>query len=141
MSDKKKSVDISYARQDHEASLRINNDLKMSELEPWLYTKSIFPGERWKVPITAAIRNCDYFLALLSSHSISKKGYVQKELKNALDIFNEIPKHEVFIILARLDDCSPSYAKLSDIQWADLFPSWEKGLAKILLAMKVKLAD
>lgn len=141
MSEEKKSVFISYARQDHEAALRIYNDLKKSGLEPWLDTKSILPGERWKVSIAAAIPNCDYFLALLSSNSVSKKGYVQKELKYALDVFDEIPEHEVFIIPARLDDCSPSHAKLSDIQWADLFPSWEKGLSKILLAMKVKLAD
>jgi hypothetical protein len=36
---------------------------------------------------------------------VDKKGYVQKELKEALDIFQEYPEKAIYLIPARLDDC------------------------------------
>jgi hypothetical protein len=38
------------------------------------------------------------FLALLSQNSVTKRGYVQKELSEALDILDEFPSSEIFII-------------------------------------------
>ncbi len=43
--------------------------------------KDILIGQNWQL----AIQKSSYFLALLSSNSVSKAGYVQKELRMALD--------------------------------------------------------
>jgi hypothetical protein len=71
-------VFISYARQDTEAANRLYNDLKLSGLEPWLDTESLLGGENWRISIKEAIRNSRYFVALLSSNSVEKIGYVQR---------------------------------------------------------------
>jgi hypothetical protein len=141
MTESRARVFISYAREDHEAASRLYKDLRQASSDPWLDTKSLLPGQRWRVAISAAIRNSQYFLALLSSKSVSKRGYVQKELKEALELLDEIPESQIFIIPARLDECFPSHERLHDIQWADLFPSWDDGISKILLAMQITSAN
>jgi len=92
----------------------------------------LLPGQNWKIHITKAIKESKYFIALLSSNSLSKKGYVQKELKLALDILGEFPPEDIFVIPARLDDCLPQDEVLKYLHWADLFPAFENGLNEIL---------
>jgi hypothetical protein len=75
-------VFISYAREDSEAANRLYNDLKMRGLDPWLDTQSLLAGQNWKRSIKEALRTSRYFIPLLSSNSVEKIGYVQKELKD-----------------------------------------------------------
>jgi hypothetical protein len=53
-----------------------------------------------------------------------KRGYVQKELKEALEILDEFPESGVFIIPVRLEAINISDSRLEQIQYVDLFPSW-----------------
>jgi sulfatase modifying factor 1 len=129
-------VFISYAREDKATAQRLYDDLKKNGADPWLDVEALLPGQNWKLEIGTAIRNCDYFLALLSLHSVSKRGYVQKELKTALDILGECPKSRIFIIPVRLDDCQPIDEELKELHWLDLFSSYDRGLAKILQVLK-----
>jgi formylglycine-generating enzyme required for sulfatase activity len=131
------TVFISYAREDLEDARKLYNDLKRAGANPWLDTESLLPGQRWKVEIRRAIRENRYFLAVLSSNSVSRRGYVHKEVAEALELLGEFPESEIFIIPARLDDCSPSHESLRDLHWVDMFPKWEDGLKKILLAIRV----
>lgn len=61
-------------------------------------------------------------MALLSTNSVSKRGSVQKELKDALDILDEYPSSAIFLIPVRLDDCVASDVRIEDIHWVDMFP-------------------
>lgn len=123
---------ISYAKEDVETAKKIYEDLKENGLSPWLDSENLLPGSDWRVEISQAIENCSYFLAIFSSNSVNKKGYVQKELKEALDILDQLPEAHIYIIPSRINECTPSYKRLKDLHWVDLFPSYEKGLAKIL---------
>jgi sulfatase modifying factor 1 len=129
-------VFISYAREDRVMAQRIFHDLKRNGVDPWLDIENLKVGQNWKLEIGKAIENCDYFLALLSSQSVSKRGYVQKELKKALDILGEFPKSRIFFIPARLDECEPIDEELKDLHWVDLFPSYKEGIAKIIRDIK-----
>ena len=131
-------VFISYAREDKATAQRLYDDLKKNGVDPWLDDENLLPGQHWELEIGKAIKNCDYFLALLSSQSVSKQGYVQKELKTALDILGECPKSRIFLIPARLDDCESIDEELKDLHWVDLFPSYESGLAEILQVLKLE---
>jgi hypothetical protein len=102
------------------------------DLKPWIDKESLLPGQKWKVAISNAIRDSRFFVALLSSNSVNKKGYGQKELKEALDILDEYPESQVYLIPIRLDNCQVSDSRLRQIQYVDLFPDWDKGLSKIL---------
>jgi hypothetical protein len=125
-------VFISYAREDWEIAEKVRSDLKRAGIDAWIDRKELKPGQRWKAEISRAIRNSSYFIALLSSHSVSKKGFFQTELKKALDILDEMPEHDIYFIPVRIDNCEPNHEKLEDIHWADLFPSYEEGLSQIL---------
>ncbi len=128
----KVNVFISYARKDYESALRLHNDLKNLGVTPWLDSEDLLPGEKWETNINKVIKTCTYFIALLSSHSVSKKGFVQKEIKRALDVLDEFPDSTIYLIPARLDDCEPNNEKLQAIHRVDLFPSYEDGLKRIL---------
>lgn len=50
----------------------------------------------------------------------------------ALDMLDMFPFEDIFVIPVRLDECEPPYEKIKNLQWVDLFPSYEAGLSKIL---------
>jgi len=131
-------VFISYAREDTEAANRLYNDLKLSGFDPWLDTQSLLGGDNWKISIKEAIRNSRYFIPLLSSNSVEKVGYVQRELKEALEVLLEFPQSKRFVIPARLDESKVNDEKLGEIHIVDLFPDWKEGVQKILKSMGVE---
>jgi hypothetical protein len=80
-------VFISYAREDSDAARRVYNDLRVAGLNPWLDKESLLPGQSWENEIRKAIKKSRYFIALFSSRSVGKRGFVQKEFKFALAVF------------------------------------------------------
>lgn len=139
MSESNEYVFICYAREDLEMAERIHRHLNQSGISTWLDKFHLLSGQRWKSEVKKAIRDCEYFLALLSSSSVSKRGYVQKELREALDLLDEFPESERFIIPVRLDDCHPSHEKLNDLHWVDLFPSYNDRFKDLLGAIRPEL--
>lgn len=134
--DKQEIIFISYAREDSEAARRLYDDLKKSGLIPWLDKESLIPGQNWKNSIKIAIKNSRFVIAILSSNSVGKRGYIQKEFKYGLDVLDEFPESQIFVIPVRLDDCEVPYEKLKDIEHVDLFPDWNKGLQSLIRAME-----
>jgi hypothetical protein len=132
---------IRYAKEDCEKALKLYRELKKErDLKPWIDKVSLLPGQKWKVAISNAIRDSRFFVALLSSNSVNKKGYGQKELKEALDILDEYPESQVYLIPVRLDNCKVSDSRLKQIQYVDLFPDWDKGFSKILYTIQHALS-
>jgi len=134
----KNKIFISYARKDFEIARKLYNDLKKAGYAPWLDKESLLPGENWKITIRKAIKESAYFLALISSESVSKRGFVQKELNYAIDILDEFPENDIFLIPARIEECNPSHSRIEEINWVDLFPSYEEGLKKIIATINLK---
>jgi len=127
---------LSYAHEDFQVALRLSHRLADEGFHVWFDKESLFPGQNWKAEITRAIRGSKAFIALLSSNSVGKRGYVQKELRLALDVLEEMPPCQVYLIPARLEDCRPAYAALDEIQWLDLFPDFEKGFRRLVTAVR-----
>lgn len=138
MTEESNIVFISYAREDFDVAKRLYSDLKSAGLSVWFDKESLLPGSKWKVAIIQAIRKSRYFLALLSDNSVNKTGYVQKELREALDLVDEFPESKIFIIPVRLDACKPTHNKLTEIHYANMFPCWKRGLEEILKAMEIQ---
>ena len=135
----KLKIFLNYAKEDINSAKRITEYLKYEHIELWIDIVSLLPGQKWKIAIQNAIKDSDYFLALISSNSVSKKGFVQKELKIALDLLDEMPESEIFVIPVRLNECYPSHSKLNELHMVDLFPSWESGLNKLLQVFQLKI--
>src|SRR5712692_3635198 len=92
------SLFISYAREDLEPARQLYKSLKEAGLRPWLDAECLRPGQQWKIEIRRAIRNCRYFIVLLSSRSVSRKGFVHKELTDALELLDMYPDSEIYLI-------------------------------------------
>jgi len=130
-----KRIFISYAREDAEAAKRMYADIKHAGGIPWFDQEDLLPGQNWELEIGHAIRRCSYFIAIISERSSNKSGYIQKELRKALDILEEQPPNAIYIIPARIDCSEPLHPALDKIHRVDLFPSWEEGLKKILKSL------
>lgn len=132
----KNKVFISYAREDSEIAQKLYDDLKKEGVELWFDKQDLMPGQEWRLDMQKAIRESTFFLAIISSKSMKKEGFTQKELKVALDVLDERPEgNMVFIIPVRVDDCPVDY-RLQRYHWVDLFPSYSEGLNKLLEVIK-----
>lgn len=131
-----KRIFISYAKEDKDFAEKLYRDLKQAGEWPWLDSVDLIPGQPWEATIRKAISDSAYFIALLSSRSVKKKGTVNKEISHAIDIAKELPEGDVFIIPARIDECDPSFEALKKLHWADLFPSYKNGFDILLRAFK-----
>lgn len=125
-------VFLSYAREDLALAKKVCDDLIAQGVQVWMDENDLLVGQNWRNEITRAIRESDYFMALLSSNSLSKRGFVQKEMKMAVDILEEYPPDQIFILPVRLDECEVMNESLRYLQWADLFPEYEDGMRKVL---------
>ncbi len=125
-------VFISYAEKDIDVATRLYSDLTKAGITTWLDEEDILPGQKWKKIKEIAIKESSHFLLLLSSNSVSEKGYVHKELKIALNLSDEYPDSEIFIIPVKLDECEVVDDKLQEIESVDMYSSYEKGLNRIL---------
>jgi hypothetical protein len=73
----------------------------------------------------------------LSSHALNKEGYVQKEIKFALDCADEKPPDTIFLIPVKLEECRVP-DRLSHLHCVDL--TGQAGYDKLLGALR-KRAD
>ena len=102
----KSNIFVSYAREDFDTIKPICDLLRNLSFNVWIDVEKILLGQKWELEIEKAIDNSDLFLACLSTNSVNKTGYVQKELKKALDIYEKQPEDKIWLIPIRLDDCA-----------------------------------
>ncbi|MCP5087084.1 MAG: TIR domain-containing protein, partial [Rhodobacteraceae bacterium] len=130
---------ICYAHEDEAVAAQLYHDLKQAGVAAWIACEDILPGERWKSAIKKAMKHSVYFITILSAQSVSKTGYVQKELKEALDWMERMPPSAIFLIPVRIDSCEPEDERLQDIQWVNLFPfeaKYHDGVQRILRVLR-----
>jgi formylglycine-generating enzyme required for sulfatase activity len=128
---------ISYAREDETRVKQLYQWLADAGFQPWLDREHIIPGMRWEPVIKKALKQSDFVLVCLSATSINKRGFLQREIKQALEQSEEKLEHDVYLIPARLDDCKVPDA-LSELQWVDLFEDdgWQWLLKAIEYGLK-----
>jgi formylglycine-generating enzyme required for sulfatase activity len=107
-----------------------------SWIDPWLDEENLYPGQDWNLEIEKAIEETDVILVCLSNNSITKEGYVQREIRIALDYADYKPEGTLFIIPVRLEECNPP-KRLARWQYADYFEGQrERGLKRLLVSLK-----
>ena len=80
-------------------------------------------------------------LVLLSNSSVSKEGYVQKEIKKILDVADEKPEGTIFVIPLRLNNCKLP-RRLEKWHCVDAFPESRQEWAykRVLGSLKIRAA-
>ncbi|MFI8531396.1 toll/interleukin-1 receptor domain-containing protein [Streptomyces aquilus] len=96
---------LCHSSGDKEDVRRLRTQLLSAGFQPWLDEEDILPGQDWDREIRRAIRACDLVLVCLSRASVTKTGYVQKEIRIVLDEADHQPEGAVYVIPARLEDC------------------------------------
>ncbi|MBI4516853.1 MAG: toll/interleukin-1 receptor domain-containing protein [Deltaproteobacteria bacterium] len=116
---------------------RVFDGLVRAGYSPWLDEHRLLPGQDWKAEIKSAIRKSDVVVVFLSKMSITRTGFVQAEIKHALDVADEQPEGTIFIIPLRLDDCKV-LDRISQWQWVDYFK--RGGRQQLLRALQTRAA-
>lgn len=129
-------VFLSYAKEDYKYAKKIYDNLQENGVNVWFDRVSLLPGQQWRDAIKKSIKDCRYFLALLSSNSISKKGFVQKELKIALEELEKYPDDDIYIIPVRIDRCIIQSQKLKELHWINMFESFSGSIELILKTVR-----
>ena len=132
-------VFISCADTDLAVARNLYRDLRRRGHDPWLPKDSLVAGQDTRRAISHAIRSSKLFVALSSRRSLRERGYFRKELQQAVDILEEMPRDSVFIVPARVDECELDNEVLRQLFPVDLFPEYFDGVAKILKAVDLAL--
>ena len=132
----KPKVFISYSRKyDLDVAKDIYSFLIEKDCTPWMDIYDLIPGQDWESVIIDNIRSCDFFIACLSCSSVSNRGYILKELKEAISVLEQMPESGIYLIPIRIDDCKvPS--SLKNRHWLDW--SAPNSKANLLKAIKSK---
>jgi len=110
--------------------------LRADGVDPWLDKENLLPGENWDLEIRRAVRSSHIVIVCLSAESISKEGYVTKEIKLALDVADEKGDDTIFIIPLRLEDCLIP-ERLDKWQWVDFFEcEREVGYGRLMSSLR-----
>jgi hypothetical protein len=106
---------LSYAREDGERANRIYSMINRND-RPVFYDKmSLTPGMDWREEIERSLEKCKLVLILCSRHTVEKEGFIQKEIRLALERSEMMPEGRIFIIPIRFDEADvPRY------QWIDI---------------------
>ncbi|NEZ65135.1 TIR domain-containing protein [Leptolyngbyaceae cyanobacterium CCMR0082] len=137
---------LAHASEDKPIMRHLYESLKQRGYHPWLDEKDLIPGQEWRVEIPKVIRNSSIFVACLSSRSVTKDGYIQREFRMALNECANKPPGTIYLIPIRLDDCiipdlrqNELGVNLRDYQWLNYFES--DGFEKLISAIQYQFSD
>ncbi len=131
-------VFLCHSSGDKKAVRDLYAKLSSDGLDPWLDEKNLLPGQDWKYEISKAVRKTDAVVVCVSKSSVSKEGFLQKEIRKALDVAEEKPEGTIFIIPARIEECEiPD--RLARWHWVNLFE--EHGYENLIRALQARAIE
>lgn len=127
------NIFLSYASEDESYAKTLYESLIRYNLDVWFDKEKLFPGQVWDDIVRQALNNADIVIVLLSKHSVTKEGYIQKEIKLALDKVDEKPDGTTYLIPVKIGKCDIPY-RLSKFQYVDI--KEENGLSKLMESIR-----
>jgi hypothetical protein len=124
---------LSYASEDVDRVRQLTADLHRVVIEPWMDDELKLAG-RWNDEIDGRIRECDFFLPILSRSTQvgDLERFFQKEWRLAYEAQRQF-------LPVRLEECQLPTSlphdltiAIEQIQRVDLFPSYDDGLRQLL---------
>lgn len=109
---------ISYAKEDINYAEKLYNFLLSKNYDPWLDKKKLLVGQDWQFFIQDALQKADFIILLLSKTSVSKRGFVQKEFRKALEYCEYKLDSDIYVIPIKIDDCDVPM-NLQKFQWLE----------------------
>jgi formylglycine-generating enzyme required for sulfatase activity len=104
-------------------------------ITPWLDEEELVAGQDWREEIEKAVEQSHIILVCLSPASITKEGYVQREIRVALDHADYMPEGTIYIIPLKLKECEPP-RRLIRWHWVNYFE--ERGYERLLRGLRLR---
>ena len=133
--DRPMRVFLCHAKDDKPTARDLYRFLLKNGVDAWLDEEKLLPGQDWQLEISKALRETDAIVVCLSKRSITKEGFVQKEIRFALDRAAEMPEGTIFIIPARIEECEVPNS-LKQWHWLDLFG--ERGDERLIRGLSAR---
>jgi TolB-like protein len=116
------SVFLSYASQDCEAARLIRDALPAFGLEVWHDESDLGGGELWDQKIRKQIRECDYFMPLVSAQTEARhEGYFRREWRLAVERTLDMADDHPFLLPIVIDGTDQAAARVPEkfltVQW------------------------
>lgn len=131
-------VFLCHSSGDKEIVRLLNKHLIADGIDTWFDEDKLLPGQDWRLEIFKAVRKVDAVIVCLSQASSNKAGFIQREIKYALDSAEEQPEGAIFIIPLRLEEC-PVPERLRQWQWVDYFSGG--GYERLLSALRSRAGE
>jgi CHAT domain-containing protein len=126
---------LCHASEDKPSVRVLYDRLSVKNLRPWLDEFNLLPGQEWESEIPKAVRTSDVVVVCLSRASVVKTGYVQKEIRYALDVADKQPEGTIFVIPLKLEECEVP-ERLRRWHWVDYFS--DKGHDRLMQALRYR---
>lgn len=117
---KRLKVFLCHSKGDKDFVRSLYERLRSEGCDPWLDEAKLRPGQDWEREISKAVRESHVVVICLSKGAITKRGYIQKEIRLALDVAEEVPEDDVFIIPLKIEPCDPP-SRLCRYQWTEIY--------------------
>lgn len=127
------NIFLCHASEDKNKVRELYRRLSKDGYAPWLDKENLLPGQEWAVEIPKVVKFSDIVIVCLSNQIETKTGYIQKEIRIALDAAEERPEGSIFIIPLRLEECSVP-ERLQRWQYVDYFE--ENGYDKLIKSLE-----
>jgi len=116
------TVFVSYASQDREAARRLGDALPTFGLEVWYDESELGGGDAWDQKIRRQIRECDYFMPLVSAQTEGRhEGYFRREWRLAVERTLDMADDHPFLLPVVIDDTDAAHARVPEkffaVQW------------------------
>ncbi len=116
---------ISYASEDREAARRLRDILASAGLDVWYDESELGGGDAWDQKIRRQIRECDYFMPVVSATTERRKeGYFRREWRLAVERTLDMADDVMFLLPVTIDGTSEANARVPDkfltVQWLHL---------------------
>jgi hypothetical protein len=116
------TVFLSYASEDRPTARRIGDALPTFGLEVWYDESELGGGDAWDQKIRKQIRDCDYFMALVSAQTEARhEGYFRREWRLAVERTLDMADDHTFLLPIVIDDTRQEGARVPEkfltVQW------------------------
>jgi hypothetical protein len=114
-------VFISYTKADQARVIPIYEFLICNGYpNTWIDCKKLLPGQPWDFEIKRNLKKSEIVIIFISNNTITKRGYVQRELKIAMSYIEEKLQDDIYIIPIMLDDDAKIPDSLTEIQYLNI---------------------
>jgi hypothetical protein len=129
-------VFLSYTKADRDKVVPYYTDLASMGYEPWMDVEKLVPGHNWSWEIDQALAQANVIMIFLSSSSVSKRGFVQREANQAMENLKSKLPSDIYIIPVVLEECEvpPHISERLQFVMASEKRSWQMILRSLEVA-------